>query len=165
MMWTNSLVSPTLCWDCAKATDEDACPWVKDNTPIPDWQAIDHRVAGRNGYNSFRITQCPLFYRDSYFGGKDWRWGRPPKVKLEDSDTIEIAASVIEQAVSDWKTLRSIGVEEFRITGQYIKQKELIAFFNSRWFEQLLAIVTEVEPSKVRVALGVQTLEQKGGVK
>ena len=61
---------PTLCWDCANATDQEACPWVKDFTPVPGWDA-EHTVKedAWYPYESFIVRACPLFVRDGLHGG------------------------------------------------------------------------------------------------
>lgn len=60
---------PTLCWNCAKATNQEACPWVRDFTPVPGWTAEPTHHEGFYAYDSYRVIKCPLFARDACRGG------------------------------------------------------------------------------------------------
>ena len=54
--------SDTLCWQCKKATDASACPWVYDFTPVPGWTATETNTKFKTiGNGSYNITACPLF--------------------------------------------------------------------------------------------------------
>lgn len=55
----------TLCWDCAKATD-DVCPWVDAGMPVPGWWATPSKVKTCGVYSdSYRVIKCPMFVRDA----------------------------------------------------------------------------------------------------
>ena len=55
----------TLCWDCAKATD-DACPWVDAGMPVPGWWATPSKIKTCGiCSDSYRVIKCPLFVRDA----------------------------------------------------------------------------------------------------
>lgn len=59
----------SLCWDCENATN-NACPWVRDGTPVPGWNADPSRVKHSGVmYDSFHVRWCPLFHRDADNGG------------------------------------------------------------------------------------------------
>ena len=60
-----------LCWSCAKATDGELCPWVKDFTPVKDWTASPTKRLLYTRENeeevwedTYIITQCPLYLND-----------------------------------------------------------------------------------------------------
>lgn len=156
----------TLCFECQKATDGNECPWVRDFTPVPGWWAHETRVAANSGYDSYHVVDCPLCKKDAYSGGNEWRLGHPQrKTRLGDDDVIEFAARTIEQAIDDWKTITYFKANDMRLVGQIVWKADLIEFFNSKWFERLLAAVTDVEPSIVRKALKIPHLcvTAKGG--
>lgn len=59
----------TLCWDCAKATD-DACPWVDAGMPVPGWWATPSKIKTCGvASDSYRVIKCPLFVRDAERAG------------------------------------------------------------------------------------------------
>ncbi len=59
----------TLCWDCAKATD-DICPWVDAGMPVPGWWASPSKIKTCGVYSdSYRVIKCPMFVRDADKGG------------------------------------------------------------------------------------------------
>lgn len=62
---------PTLCWNCANSVDQDKCPWVRDFTPVPGWDATPtiHAEGGWQEFESYIVHSCPLFKRDAYKGG------------------------------------------------------------------------------------------------
>lgn len=63
------MIRHTLCWDCANAVHDEKCPWVKDATPVPGWEAEETHHTGFFAFDSYRVTKCPLFVRDAYCGG------------------------------------------------------------------------------------------------
>lgn len=147
--------SSTLCIDCIHAVDGHACPWVNDFTPVDGWWAIESRVAGNSGYDSFHVINCPLCDKDAFGSGAEWRLGFPKRDgELSNGDAVELAARIVEQAVADWKALPR-GVSDLRFIGQIVWRADLIEFFNGKWFEKLLGMVTTVDPDLVREKLGV----------
>ena len=63
-------ITPTLCWDCAKAVNR--CSWSIDFTPVEGWTAEKTKLRNKdNGYvESYRVTACPEFEPDAKKGGK-----------------------------------------------------------------------------------------------
>ena len=59
-------VNYTLCWDCAKATDPEACPWVGRFEPVPNWWAKE-TIINNTGTKtpSYLVIRCALFERDA----------------------------------------------------------------------------------------------------
>lgn len=53
----------TLCWDCAKATKGDECPWVRKFEPVPGWVAKKTIIEQSKGEytDSYKVKECPLF--------------------------------------------------------------------------------------------------------
>lgn len=62
---------PTLCWDCANATNND-CPWVDRAEPVPGWGAKKTKIrkGGKVICESYHIRSCPKFKRDAENGGR-----------------------------------------------------------------------------------------------
>lgn len=61
---------PTLCWDCANATNDD-CPWVDRGEPVDGWNAkITKCGRGFQPYDSYAVSSCPRFKRDAEDGGR-----------------------------------------------------------------------------------------------
>lgn len=62
-----------LCWTCAKATNGELCPWVKDYTPVPNWTAepVTHYLytdpkSKKEFYeDTYSISKCPLYLNDT----------------------------------------------------------------------------------------------------
>lgn len=61
-----------LCWTCAKSTNGNLCPWVRDYSPVPGWDAtpITHYLytdkTGNEYYeNTYSVHACPLYLNDN----------------------------------------------------------------------------------------------------
>ena len=157
--WKNNQ-PPTLCLDCAKATNEDACPWVRSEQPVHGWSAVETHIHGEQGFDTYRVVSCPLFKRDAFRGGSEWRFGHPRRTRqITDDITTEIAVSIIEQAIDDWRRLERLETSYTKYAGAWINRAEVVKFFHGKWFEKLLASVTELEPNRVREVLGIPELE------
>lgn len=64
-------IQHTLCWDCANATNGNACPWVESFDPVPGWWARPTVVKFfRENTDSYQVVKCPLFVRDAESGGR-----------------------------------------------------------------------------------------------
>ena len=54
-----------LCWKCARATNGNLCPWVKNFIPVPGWEAEPTTIYTTShqgdAIDSYRITKCPLY--------------------------------------------------------------------------------------------------------
>ena len=75
---------------------------------------------------------------------------------------IDIACAFIEQAVEDWKYLKTKGVGATLYLTQMIYRAELVDFFNSPLFEMYLQYaLPNLEPADVRTALGIPKLNGK----
>lgn len=165
----------TLCWDCALATDVDKCPWATNGKPVDGWWAKKNKIRyttvdmiGKKHTtetDSYTVILCPLFKRDSFRGGmhKDDRRKRRDVLETpSQSDVRALASAIICQAVTDWERTQRGGLRKIvspeNIT---VKSDELIRFFNSRFFEQMLEFVTDVEPSLAREALDVPEQEPR----
>ena len=166
----------TICWDCANATDEMACPWARDGTPVDGWWArkgrLKYGLADENGEyghrykytETYSVIMCPLFKRDA------WRAGLYKHDTITDNhydcitekDVKNLAASIIAQAIQDWKLL-DYGKHKKMTTveNQTIKAIEVYAFFMDSYFEELLAQVSSIEPEKVRKILKLDLVNYK----
>lgn len=63
--------APTLCWDCAKATN-NFCPWAESGKPVDGWKAAPTTIK-QNGHvvaHSYHVIYCPMFKRDAEYGGR-----------------------------------------------------------------------------------------------
>lgn len=65
-MRKRTIKQPTLCWDCANATDYRKCPWA-GGKPRDDWEATETSLdwsdcEGRDHkITSYIVTSCPGF--------------------------------------------------------------------------------------------------------
>lgn len=144
----------TLCWDCALSNGSGDCPWAENHTPVDGWEAIPNHISAWPGYDSYCVIECPMFKRDARHGGKDWRWGRPTqKTELSSGDVIKLGLRVCEQAVIDWKSVKDY--KNPRLDGQVVWRKDVIDFFNSKWFEHLLTLASDIDPDKCREKLNI----------
>ena len=59
-------IATTLCWDCANWCAD--CSWSKSFIPVPGWTAEPTVKFGQGErpISSFRVLDCPQFFRDSY---------------------------------------------------------------------------------------------------
>lgn len=55
---------PTLCWECANALC--GCSWSQRFEPVPGWVATP---TYNKGIQSYIVTECPEFDRDSVNSG------------------------------------------------------------------------------------------------
>lgn len=54
--------SDTICWECANATDQSKCCWVKDYTPVEGWDATPRRIRYNGSIvDSYMVRACPNF--------------------------------------------------------------------------------------------------------
>jgi hypothetical protein len=54
--------SDTICWECANATDQSKCCWVKDYTPVEGWDAVPRRIRYNGSIvDSYMVKACPNF--------------------------------------------------------------------------------------------------------
>lgn len=63
--------APTLCWDCANATN-NFCPWAESGKPVDGWKAVPTTIK-QNGHvvaHSYHVMYCPMFKRDAEYGGR-----------------------------------------------------------------------------------------------
>lgn len=95
------------------------------------------------------------------------RDNEPRKVSFCSSNeaaAVELAASIIEQAVEDWKQLqygklkRALGKPDY----SFVYTEEVKEFFQSRWFEHLLSFALPSHtPQEVRKALRIPEPRRK----
>lgn len=148
---------PTLCWDCRNATDKDKCPWAGKSIPVPGWVATHNKlkVVGKGGdaVDSYHVTSCPLFDRDSFNGCLDEVvFGKKRKpAKLDDKDIVNIAEAICERAVRDWMLIDYGQLRTVHTDGDSpIDRRALLEFFFSRWFETLLEAFSYHSPDQIR---------------
>ena len=142
---------PTLCWDCKNSTKPWNCPWVENFTPVKGWVAIPTNVGRFYNYDSYRVITCPKFVRSSFNGGLvEDTFGRSDPIDLDDTGTANLAEAIVERAVEDWKFLEYGLLDDIVFCGGRIFKSELLEFFFSEWFEQLLESFTERTPSNIR---------------
>lgn len=141
----------TLCWDCENATRPHVCPWVRDYTPVDGWSASPTHIGGYYSYDSYIVTECPLFVRDAFGGGIDEDvFCKHKKITIDDQDAVNLAEAIIERQVEDWKFLEYGRLDNITFCGSRIKRKECLEFFFSPWFEQLLASFSDRSPEEIR---------------
>lgn len=148
----------TLCLDCGNSTNPDACPWVRDGTPVQDWEATPTVVGRGYTYESYHVTECPSFWRDAHSGGQEWNiFGRKPeKTKVDESDGVKLASAICVRAVEDWKALGNGAIEFASVGGQKVTRKEMLEFFFSPWFELLLGSFSQRTPKQIRTYIGIE---------
>ena len=161
----------SLCWDCACATRGSTCPWATESKPVKGWWAKPHTIwfmqtnadgsRQRVETESFTVIMCPLFRRDSWRGGTQKQYNAPTGKNLvgaEERDIRKLAASIVYRAVLDWQRLEKGSIKKLAIAeGATLKSDELIEFFNSTYFENLLGITSNRSANDVRDMLGVPT--------
>lgn len=162
--------SRTLCWDCKHATDINYCPWVRDGTPVEGWwarsKAIQYLIYPQDApaftreIDSYCVICCPLFDRDSFSAGLLPMEKKRTEYKYADSSDIKaLCAAIITQAIADWNKLdRGRFAKALAADGQTIKRDEVVEFFYSAFFEEILDAVSSLTPAKVREELGIYWL-------
>lgn len=155
----NKHLHPTLCFDCRNATKDWACPWVRNYTPVKGWNATKDHVGkpGGYGFDSYHVWECPMFKRDSFGGGTvEDKFSRKEKVSLDDEGTKALATAIINQYVEDWKWLDYGELDGITFRGSKIYRYDIIRFFGSAWFQDLLlATGLEVSTDEVCAALKI----------
>lgn len=77
---------------------------------------------------------------------------------IEDARCHELICAIIEQAAIDWREL-DLGRDSFFLAngGHYkVHRSEVRAFFQSKWFEHLLALaLPDISPESARAALKI----------
>lgn len=155
----SSAHDPTLCWDCANATRPWRCKWVGEFQPVDGWAAQKNLVSRRSApYESYHVVKCPKFSRDSYCGGLA-HGEDETKAHLDHNDVASLAEAIIEQQIQDWKDLEYGALDSYAYSGNYIKKKEVVAFFHSPWCAELLAAFTQWTPAQVRGWLKIPPLK------
>ena len=158
----------TLCWDCALATEAGKCPWVGDGEPVDGWWARPKQIRMMVGKgdgtsatyltDTYTVIMCPLFKRDGWRGGI-FKHDCGSHVSLKDaepSDLSALAAAIIMRQVEDWKTLQFGAVDSaVALGGNRVKRGDVIQFFNSKYFEELLSCVSTVNPQDAREVLRI----------
>lgn len=156
----------TLCWDCENATSGN-CPWAMNGTPVPGWIARPDTIYchGKDGSGrkykreiaSYTVYECPKFKRDAWRGGQIDCADNPHPVSgfLDDpKDMRSIAASALAQAIEDWKALDYGRISSKNVESlKRANSAELREFFESKYFEELLALCTEISPQFLRKRL------------
>ena len=139
------------CFDCGNATNPDACPWVRDFTPVPGWEADETTVGRTHTFQSFRVRECPLFWRDAHTGGLvEDLFGKKRHVSIEEDDAVRLAAATCARAVEDWKYLRYGAIKSIPCYGSRLYRDEVLEFFFSPWFATLLQSFSERTPEQIR---------------
>ena len=145
----------SLCFDCEKATDPTACPWVARFSPIPGWVATPTKTGSRLWpVDSFHIEYCPLFKRDACAGGMFWDDDAKAR-EFPEGSVAALALQIINRAVLDWKLLKFGKRVYYYTSGETIYRYDLLEFFFSDYFEELLKFVSERSPAQVRESLGI----------
>lgn len=68
----------------------------------------------------------------------------------------ELMCAVVEQAVLDWRDLDCGKVTAIMTgDGSVVKKKEVVEFFQSRWFDALVYNTLDFSPEQIRAALKV----------
>lgn len=144
------------CFDCGNATNPDACPWVRDFTPVPGWEADETTVGRTHTFQSFRVRECPLFWRDAHKAGlEEDVFGRKRHVTIDGEDTVKLASAICTRAVEDWKFLQYGALQSIPYYGDRIYRDEIIEFFFSEWFTRLLGCFSQRTPAQIRKAIGI----------
>ena len=165
-------VPKSLCWDCANSTNSEVCPWARELTPVKGWDAKPYRLGGVAPMDSYIVSDCPLFKRDSFGAGAErclmTQKKKPPT--LYNDDLKNIAEAIIEGAVEDWKALQYGALEYVRFRGDRITKKDTLEFFFSKDFEDFLGTFSERTPQQIRSWLQITddmmplTPQQKGAL-
>ena len=162
--------NPSLCWDCENCTKPNVCSWVRDFTPVDGWRAKKTRLGGAYPMDSYLVIECPLFNRSSYGAGMatDIMCGREDSFDLSNDDLKAISCAIIERYVEDWKFIDYGEKDNINYCGGVLKRKEILEFFISEWFADLLdATGLPIMPEQVWSALKItpqlyETIMQEG---
>lgn len=152
--------SKSICWDCENATNASECSWAESLEPVLGWYAkktILGKAVALNG--SFYVMNCPKFKRDSYGYGitpayKLFEESRKAK-RLHNDEAINLAEAIIEEAVEEWKALLFGELTEAYYCNDKIQRKDVLIFFFSEDFENLLSMFSERTPSQIRHLLKI----------
>ena len=133
---------PTLCWDCANATNGEVCPWANDFTPVPGWEAEKTYLMqdSLSPYESYHVKKCPLFCRDARGGGLK---KLTPKKHWETNTNASVLDSV------DVDILRA-----YANCGMRVYRAEQVAHYDRRTISQRL--------TNIRLKTGVDPREFSG---
>lgn len=159
--------SRTLCWDCKHSTDINRCPWIRDCTPVDGWWArskvIRYRIyppdapAYTRETESYCVICCPKFERESFGAGLVPLEKKHTQYKdAQNADIKALCAAIITQAIMDWRKLdNGRFAKALAADGNTIKREEVIQFFYSNYFEEMLDAVSSLTPKQVREELGI----------
>ena len=148
----------TLCLDCGKASDPEACPWVRNATPVPGWVANPTIVSGafKKLYHSFQVRACPIFDRDSFGGGTTKARFCQQKIKVHNDNVLTfLAEAIIERAIDDWRELRGGELRDTKSLGERVYRADLVDFFYSDWINRLLGSFTDIGSDEIRQKIGI----------
>lgn len=132
------------------AAGDNTCPWHTRFQPVEGWTAKPTVLHDNQPYKrdtSFDVQKCPLYER-----------GHPER-HYDDEGMSRLVIETMMQAVEDWKALGCGKADGLRYVGQVVTREELIEFFNSPWFENMVMSCLSVRPSQIRAALKVPKLE------
>lgn len=157
----------TRCLDCGNATNPDVCPWVRDFTPVPGWEAEPTVIGKAYSFTSYLVSYCPLFWRDAHKAGlEEDVFGRKRRVTIDDDDTVKLASAICTRAVEDWKFLQYGALRSVPYYGDRLYRDEIIEFFFSEWFSRLLECFSYRTPEQIRKYIGItEGMRPKEGVR
>ena len=157
--------SSTLCWDCEYSSAVGMCPYVDDGTPVEGWWANASTIKYKDGrypvrdLTCYEVIMCPRFRRDSWRSGLYPMKGREKHIKLHPDQNAEVkalAAAIIMRAVNDWRSLCDGELKNTLANdGEMVNRKELIEFFNSSRFANMLTVCSEHSAEQIREVLKV----------
>ena len=148
----------SLCWDCAYATDPDACEWSGNAEPVPGWKAEQTtlRITKDDEIISYHVSMCPKFKRDSVAGGQEpCLMTKPHHITIDDKDARNIASAIVTQAVNDWINLDYGKKPIFIKVKSTVERDEVLDFFFSNRFAALLSIFSQYTPRQIRRAIRI----------
>ena len=152
----------SLCFDCSKAGS--GCRWSRNTKPVEGWTAEPTivRGAGKNDYSSFHVRSCPEFDRDAFAGGTREKPGTSKPITICDLEATQfLAEAIIERTIEDWEALHRGALENVVVLSQRVYRADVLSFFFSKYFENLLHVFTDVTASQIRQKIGV-TEEMRG---
>ena len=75
---------------------------------------------------------------------------------MSEDSIVELATAIILEAINNWVALDYGNFSAIMTDGATVTKQEVLWFFNSAWFEQLLlAALPETPPARVREALKI----------
>lgn len=156
---------PSLCLDCANATNPDVCPWVRSAVQVPGWEATKTVIGKVHSFESYCVSYCPLFRRDAQDGGlKDDLFGERKRIRLDGNDVINLASAICTRAVEDWRYLKDGALKSVPYYGDRLHRDEILEFFFSKWFAMLLESFSDRTPEQIRGYLGItDDMKPEGG--